>query len=128
MSDICTFHDQAMQIMHEAFSLKNDDQLEEAKQKFLQARDLEEKSAFLVEKNPTSEPSRSMLFLGAASLAWHGEDLESTERLIGEGLSGYPPDNVRDDLFKLLDNVKSARAAQKNSQTLREAEAEMHLY
>jgi len=127
MSDICTFHDQAMQMMNDAFLLKNSDNHEEARQKFIQACELESKSAFLVEKLPINEPSRSMLFLGAASLAWHGEDYESAERLIGEGLSGYPPDNVRDDLFKLLDNIKFARLARKNSQILREAEAEIRL-
>jgi hypothetical protein len=128
MNTICTLHDQAMHIMNEAFSLKNADKHEEARQKFLQACELESESAFLVEKLPENEPSRSMLFLGAASLAWYGEDFELAERLVGEGMSGYPSDNIKNDLRKLLDDIKFSVAAKKSSEILHEEEAEIRLY
>jgi hypothetical protein len=128
MSDICTLHDQAMHMMNEAYSLKNANRNEEARQKFLDACNLELQSASYVEKLPENEPSRSMLFLGAASLAWHGEDFALAERLIGEGLSGYPPEDVKNDLRQLLDDVALSLAIRNSSAVLREEEAEMRLY
>jgi hypothetical protein len=91
--------------MNDAFSLKKNGEHGGSKQKFLQACELELKSASLIEKLRENEPSRSMLFLGAASLAFQGEDFDLAERLVGEGLSGYPPDDVKADLRKLLDEI-----------------------
>jgi hypothetical protein len=113
MDAICTLHDQAIHFANEAFSLKKAGRHEEARQKFLQACELESESAFHVEKLPENEPSRSMLFLGAASLAWYGEDFELAERLVGEGMSGYPSDNTKNDLKKLFDDIKFSVGNQK---------------
>jgi hypothetical protein len=95
--------------MNDAFSHKNNGDHEDARQQFLQACDLELKSAYLVEKLRENEPSRSMLFLGAASLAFQGEDFKLAERLIGEGLNGYPPDNVKEILRKMLSSVQNVK-------------------
>jgi hypothetical protein len=128
MSEICKLHDEAMLIMNEAFALKNENKFDEAKLKFFESCKLELQSASLVKKLPENEPSRSMLFLGAASLAWHGEDFELAERLIDEGMSGYPPEKLKNDFRQLLDDVKFSIAAKKSSEILFEDQAELRLY
>jgi hypothetical protein len=47
-----------------------------------------------------------MLYRGAASLAWRGEDFEFAKRLIAEAMNGYPPEQVKNDLRQLLAKVK----------------------
>lgn len=124
MSDVCKYHDQAMVIMDMALQLQtaNDSN---AYAKFLEACELEAKAAYLVEKKPENEPSRGMLFLGAASLAWQGKDYALAERLAADGLSGYPTPSVREDLWQLIDDIKFSIIAETSSLTLTDAEAEM---
>jgi hypothetical protein len=110
MSVICKLHDDAMLLMNEAILLEKENKFEEAKLKFLDACNIELKSASLVEKLPENEPSRSILYLGAASLAWRGEDFEFAERLISEGMNGYPPEQVKKDLMKLLSAINGTIA------------------
>lgn len=109
MSRICELHDQAMDIMNEAIRLENTGKRTEAGALFIHACDLECESAFLVEKKPENEPSRGMLFLGAASLAKRIKDYERAERLVFEGLSGFPTELVREDLERLYDEIKFER-------------------
>jgi hypothetical protein len=96
--------------MNEAILLKKENKFEEAELKFLEACKLEVKAASLIEKLPENEPSRSILFLSAASLAWRGEDFEFAEKLISEGMNGYPPEQVKNDLRQLLAKVKLFQA------------------
>ncbi len=113
MNNKCVFHDLALRETNEAFALKSAGRYAEAKEKFLNASEFEARSARFIENSPGNEPSRSMLFLKAASLAWHGEDFELAQRLIGEGIGGYPPDDVKNELFKLFDEVNLSIIEQK---------------
>lgn len=127
MSKICELHDHAMLLMNEAFSLKAKKDIDTCAQ-FLLACEYEAESAYLVEKKIENEPSRGMLFLGAASLAWNGQDYEQAERLVAEGLSGFPTERVKTDLRKLLDDIKFSMATEKATGQLDEAETEIRLY
>jgi hypothetical protein len=128
MNDIGIVYDQAMAMRNDAFSLREHGDIEEARKKFLQACASALQSASLIEKLRENEPRRSVLFLEAASSAFHGEDLDLAERLVGEGLSGYPPDSVKKDLRKLLDDIKFALISRTNSGMPYEEEAEIRLY
>lgn len=74
-----------------------------------QAVDLEEKAAQLVERNRESEPTRSILYLGAASLAFKSSQLDRAERLAGDALSGYPTRQTQADLLDLLEEIDYLR-------------------
>ena len=52
---------------------------------------------------PDTEPTRSILYLGAASLAWNAGDHIEAKRLAGIGLAGSPTPRTRDDLLELLE-------------------------
>ena len=106
MSKICELHDTAMDIMNEAIALQEHGNSYDACAKFLYACELESESAYLVDKNSESEPSRGMLFLSAASLAWRAGDYEQAECLVQEGLNGYPTEKIRMELCRLYDEIK----------------------
>lgn len=122
MSKICELHDTAMDIMNEGIALQEHGNSYDACAKFLYACELESESAYLVDKNSESEPSRGMLFLGAASLAFRAKDYEQAERLACEGLSGYPTEKVRMELRKIHDEIKFEQAARKTAPILENAE------
>ena len=125
MSRICELHDEAMDIMNEAIALQSDGREEESRVLFARACDLESESANLVEKKPENEPSRSMLFLGAASLAWRAKEYERAERLACDGLSGYPTERTKLELRKLHEQIKFDLLARETSPVLNEAETEI---
>lgn len=123
MSKICDLHDHAMDIMNEALDLKAKGEKEKASYLLMQACQLESEAAYQVAKEPETEPSRSMLFLGAASLAYQVKNYELAERLIHEGLSGYPTISVKDELYKLEDEIKFFINSQKIASTITKYDA-----
>lgn len=127
MSMICELHDKAMLLMSMAFSMKEAHDIDTCA-KFLLACEYESEAAFMIDKTPETEPSRGMLFLGAASLAWHGQDFDLAERLVAEGLSGYPAPAAQHDLRRLYDDIKFSRYVAENNSTLNEAEATIRFY
>lgn len=102
-----------MLLASEAILLKKENKFKESKSIFLDACNLEFKAASLVENLAENEPSRSILYLSAASLAWRGEDFKFAERLIAEAMNGYPPEQVKNDLRQLLAKVKLSIVAKK---------------
>jgi hypothetical protein len=104
MTTVNDLHPKAMDLAEEAFSLRRKGQDDKAKRLFLEALELERTAALLLPVGEDSEPSRSILFRSAASLAYNAEDFDAAERLIAFGLSGYPPPEIRDELKNLYDD------------------------
>ncbi|HVF49465.1 MAG TPA: tetratricopeptide repeat protein [Pyrinomonadaceae bacterium] len=105
MTTVNDLHPQAMDLADEAFRLRRRGNDAEARMLFLRALELEQKAAFLLPATEASEPSRSILYRSAASLAYNAEDYEEAERLIAFGLSGFPPPEIRDELKNLYENI-----------------------
>jgi len=105
MTTVNDLHPKAMDLAEEAFSLRRKGQDDKAKHLFLEALELERTAALLLPVGEDSEPSRSILFRSAASLAYNAEDFDAAERLIAFGLSGYPPLEIRDELKNLYDDI-----------------------
>lgn len=101
MTTVGELHPKAMDLAEEAFSLRRKGQDDKAKRLFLEALELERTAALLLPVGEDSEPSRSILFRSAASLAYNAEDFDAAERLIAFGLSGYPPPEIREELEHL---------------------------
>lgn len=106
MSRVCELHDKSMDLLNEALKFQASGWDERAQELFHKAYELEKTAAYLVKKAPESEPSRGMLFLGAASLAATLAEYEIAQQLVLEGLSGYPTIAVRNDLVKLAEEIK----------------------
>lgn len=109
MSTVNELHVKAVDLAEEAFLLKKSGKLEEAKQIFLEALIIEEKAAFMLPPEADSEPTRSIIFRSAASLAFNSGDLEKADWLIANGLAGYPPFVIAEELKNLYEEVNFQR-------------------
>ncbi len=103
MPTINEIHPQAMDLADLAFSARREGDEAKAKELFLEALMLERQAALLLPPSEDSEPSRSVLFRSAASLAYNAGDLEETERLVANGLAGYPPPEIRAELMEIFE-------------------------
>ena len=99
-------HDEAMKWTDEAYLAKRAKNLAEAKSYYKKAFDLEKEAAMLLVMNYEIEPTRSVLFKGAASLAFNIENFREVERMVGLGLAGNPPDPIYGELKELLESTK----------------------
>lgn len=80
----------------------------EANRVLLEAFRNEAQAARLVPDDPSSEPSRSILYRSAASLAIEcGKYVEAVE-LILAGLAGDPPAEIADELQELVKTIRES--------------------
>ncbi len=110
MSDLGTMtvrdlHDRAMTLAQEAMLARGQGDLDRAVQLAAQAVPLEMQAARQIPKTEASEPTRSILYLSAASLAFQSQDVPLARRLAHDALSGYPPSRTIADLYELLENL-----------------------
>ncbi|MBF0567829.1 MAG: hypothetical protein HQK95_03080 [Nitrospirae bacterium] len=99
-----TTHRKAMKYAEEAFYYKQKGDLERAKEFFLLAFELERKAAESY-KDSTLEPTRSVLYRSAATLACDCGNLIEAERLAITALSGSPPEEIGEELKNLLKEI-----------------------
>lgn len=127
MPTVNELHSQAMDIAEEAFALQRNSDYESAIKLFQHALDLEQQAAFMLELTPENEPSRSILFRSAASLAYHAGDFEFAEKLVAQGLAGYPPPEITEELRDLFDEVTFSRHLSTKGMELSTSEVKMTL-
>lgn len=102
-------HTEAMNFAEEAFILKRKGSVSEADELFKKALFLEQQAAEQLSLSEASEPSRSILYRSAASLAFNTKEYDLSERLIAMGLSGYPPNDIKEELKILYEDVNFLR-------------------
>ncbi|MEN8217479.1 MAG: hypothetical protein ABFS56_14145 [Pseudomonadota bacterium] len=95
-------HSKAMEIAQSAFIARIKGELEKVKQLSYQAFQYEREAAMLLLNDYDIEPTRSVLFRSAASLALNFEDCREAERMIAFGLSGNPPPEILEELRELF--------------------------
>jgi hypothetical protein len=98
-----------MEAADRAFIARRKGALAEANTFFRQALEDERAAAMSVLGDAGAEPTRSILFRSAASLAVDCADLREAERLIGLALSGEPPAEIAGELRDLLEQVNFQR-------------------
>lgn len=109
MESIKDLHSNAMNIAEEAFIAQRNGDIEKSLNLFRKALDSEQQAAEQLPLSLQSEPTRSILFRSAASLAYNTNDYELADRLIARGLSGYPPEDIKDELKNLYEDVNFLR-------------------
>lgn len=109
MSEVRELHDQAMAFAEKASVAKLSGHLEQANILLRQAYEHELEAAKLLEDTSSPEPTRSILFRSAASLAIDCNALREAERLIAIGLSGNPPPDIAEELRDLFERVNFHR-------------------
>lgn len=107
--DANLLHNKAMDIAEQAYLSKMQGDygsyIALSKEAFL----LESKAASLLMLKYDMEPSRSILYRSAATLALDCGETREAERLISAALMGNPPDVLADELRDLLENVHFSR-------------------
>lgn len=109
MSQVRELHDKAMDLAEKASVAKLSGDLEQADALLRQAYENELEAARLLEDTSSPEPTRSILFRSAASLAIDCNALREAEKLIAIGLSGNPPSDIADELRDLFERVNFHR-------------------
>lgn len=109
MNEVRKLHDQAMSLAEAASVAKVRGDLDKAGHLLRQAYEKEREAAQLLAGEPALEPTRSILFRSAASLAIDCNELREAERLIATALSGNPPANIAEELRDLFEQANFGR-------------------
>lgn len=127
MSTVNDFHTQAMNLAEDAFHYERGGDRKKAVELFVEAMQLEQQAAFSLDINQKNEPSRSILFRSAASLAYHAGVYDVAEKLVAQGLVGYPPPEISDELRDLFDEINFGRHLSTKGMELSDSEWKMTL-
>lgn len=105
MSRVRELHSKAMTLAHLALVARESGQHDRAAELATQAYEYETQAADLIPLEESSEPTRSILYSSAASLAYQGRRFDEALHLIAKGLSGYPPSQIKEELKSLWQQV-----------------------
>lgn len=117
-------HTQAMELADQADSLKKQGNADDANAMYKQSLEMERNAAFEAHRQQIGEPTESVLFRSAASLAYGIKDYREAERLICMGLAGNPPMEIADELRSLYDTVNLEKNMERMSCASTEKEHE----
>ena len=106
---ISQLHREAMNLSCKAMMLKLQGDRESAIPFQESAFEKEKEAALLLFDEFELEPSRSVLFRSAASLAMECMRIQEAERMVAMGLAGRPPEEIADELRDLLEQIHFAR-------------------
>jgi tetratricopeptide (TPR) repeat protein len=102
-------HSNAMELADKADILKMQGKADEAKALFRQSLETEREAALTARQQQVGEPTESVLFRSAASLAYTVGDYREAERLACQGLAGNPPVEIAEELRNLYDAISLER-------------------
>lgn len=105
MERAADLHHAAMALADEGDRLGRVGECDAAKEKYLAACRMEESAARKLRPARKNEPSRSILYRSAASLAFQAHQYKYAQRLIYSALLGYPPPVIERELKDLLNDV-----------------------
>jgi ferritin-like metal-binding protein YciE len=106
--EIAVNHQSAMELTERALEAQDP---EHAQVLFRQAFESERKAAELLEQFYDQEPTRSVLYRSAASLALDCGERQEARRLLQQGLEGRPPADIAQELIELLQAMESSGRA-----------------
>jgi len=128
VSKVKDLHRQAMEQADLAHETRREGHLELAHKHFDQAFRLEREAAELLANRPDAEPSRSILFRSAASLAVQSGAIMEAEKLVCMALAGSPPNDIADELRDLYEQINFKRHLVVRGITLSDEEIQMSLW
>jgi hypothetical protein len=111
MKQIQQLHRDAMTAAESGTVAKRNNDSEAALRYFREALDLETQAAGCAPAG--YEPTRSVLYRSAASLALECGNEREAERLAAQGLAGDPPEEIADELREILLNTSAAASIRK---------------
>lgn len=117
-------HTRAMELAEQADFLMMQGKDVEARPLYEESLRAEKDAACQAKNQQIGEPSESVLFRSAASLAYGLKDFREAERLICMGLAGNPPLDVVRELRELYDQVSLERNLEQMNMNLPENQHE----
>lgn len=109
MINIEQLHEKAMALAEQGALAQMKGEFNQANDLFKQAYDYESTAASELTNQYNLEPTRSILFRSAASLALDCSEIRAAERLIALGLAGNPPEEIAEELRDLNERVTFER-------------------
>lgn len=94
-----------MELADQADLQKRQGNVDYALRLYEQSLEIERKAAYSAQEQHVGEPTESVLFRSAASLAYCIKDFREAERLVCMGLAGNPPAEIAEELRSLYDTV-----------------------
>ncbi len=94
-------HHKAMELVHQSFAARNNGDIEKYVELTKQALVFEKEAALMLLDKFEAEPTRSIMFRGAGTLAFNCGEVEQAEELVNHGLKGNPPAEVENELKDL---------------------------
>lgn len=91
-------HEKAMNLADMAFYEQKKGNIYKAKKLFKEAFENEKKAAMYLVNQFEIEPTRSILFRSAASLALDSKAFREAEKMLAYGLTGNPPEEIAKEL------------------------------
>jgi len=98
-----------MDFMQQAIVLREMGKEAAAVKLFVQAFELEKQAALMLLTDFDKEPTRSILYRSAASLAMDCGKYREAEKLVTQGLAGNPPEDIAEELQNLYEDVNQIR-------------------
>jgi hypothetical protein len=127
MKEIEVLHNQAMDLAEKAVILRLKKKIDESMEAFNAAFLLETQAAMQIKDLHDLEPSRSIMFRSAASLALNAGLFRQAEQMIAIGLSGNPPDPIADELRDLYETINFERHLKLKGVTLSDSDVQLSL-
>ena len=106
--NLAGLHRDAMALAERADLARQQGNTIEAAKRYREAFELESAAAQLLVDRFADEPSRSVLYRSAATLALDIGEFRAAERLIATALIGDPPDEIAEELRELFAQVNLA--------------------
>lgn len=104
-----SLHRKAMEKVDMADVARRQGKVDDATLLLREALHLERSAASMLLFTVDVEPTRSVLYRSAASIAMRCDDFKEAERLIAQGLSGHPPEEIAEELRDLYEQVTFER-------------------
>ena len=105
MSKVRELHNKAMELAQIAMVARHNREWEKADKLSRQAYEHESQAAALIPEKESNEPTRSILYRSAASLAFQCKEFSIAQKLVSKGLSGYPAPEVEQELKDLYEQT-----------------------
>jgi hypothetical protein len=109
MTSVKDYHNLAMELLDQADALAMRGETERSYELLRQSFENERQAALLLRDRSDAEPTRSILFRGAGTLAYRCGLSREAEQMVAYGLSGNPPDEIADELRELYEQVTFAK-------------------
>jgi hypothetical protein len=127
MQIVNELHQKAMELADRAAEARRAGDVNACERLTAEALKHEAEAAWKVARESDIEPTRSVLFRSAATLAIECRELRVAEQLIGGALSGTPPQEIAEELRDLLEEVYFQRHLEVRGVTLAPDEVQMTL-